>query len=46
MPDFAIAGAAHMGVSSFNTSLLDTITRRVRQSFRRFIDIINQPGRP
>lgn len=42
----AIAGATHMGASGFNLSLLDVITRRARQSFRRFIDIINQPGRP
>lgn len=27
-------------------SLLDVITRRARQSFRRFIDTLKQPGRP
>lgn len=44
--NYSVAGGPIVGFTQFNTSLLDTITRRVRQSFRRFIDIINQPGRP
>ena len=40
---YAIAGWPVVGRSE---SLLETITRRARQSFRRFIDIINQRGRP
>ncbi len=44
--NYAIAGGAVVGAAQFDESLLDVITRRARQSFRRFIDILNQRGRP
>lgn len=46
MHAYAIAGATNMGASSFNTSLLDIITRRLRTGWRSLIDTLNQRGRP
>jgi len=46
MPDFALAGATHMGGFGFNTSQLDRITRRLRASLRSLIDTLNQKGNP
>lgn len=43
MQQFAVAGWPVAGRSE---SQLDVIIRRARQSFRRLIDILTQPGRP
>lgn len=46
MQAFALAGATNMGAFSFNASLLDVITRRLRTGWRSLIDTLNQRGRP
>ncbi|WKZ93578.1 protease FtsH-inhibitory lysogeny factor CIII [Chimaeribacter arupi] len=43
MQAFAIAGATHMGASSFNNSLLDIITERLRSGWRSFTRSVRHP---
>jgi len=46
MMNYAIAGGAIVGAAQLNESLLDTITRRLRTSWRNLIDTLNQRGQP
>ncbi|ECJ4508441.1 protease FtsH-inhibitory lysogeny factor CIII [Salmonella enterica subsp. salamae] len=43
---FAIAGGAVMGIAQLNESLLELITRKLRAGWKRYGEIINQPGVP
>ena len=43
---YAIAGGARMGAFQLNESLLERITRKLRDGWKRLIDILNQPGVP
>ncbi|EOU7810627.1 protease FtsH-inhibitory lysogeny factor CIII [Escherichia coli] len=43
---YAIAGGARMGVFQLNESLLERITRKLRDGWKRLIDVLNQPGVP
>lgn len=44
--NYAIEGGAVVGFAQIYPSQLSRITDRLRQSFRRVIDILKQPGRP
>ncbi len=43
---YAIAGGARMGAFQLNESLLERITRKLRDGWKRLIDVLNQPGVP
>ena len=43
---YAIAGGARMGAFQLNEFLLERITRKLRDGWKRLIDILNQPGVP
>jgi hypothetical protein len=44
--NYAIAGGAIVGAAQLNESLLDTITRRLRTSWRSLINTLNQRSQP
>lgn len=44
--NYAIAGGTIVGAAQLNESLLDTITRRLRTSWRNLLKALNQRGRP